>query len=315
MSNHTNPLLVVCGPTASGKSALALFLALRYGGEIVNCDSLQIYRGMNVGTAKPSAVERTAVRHHLFDLLEPSQVFNAGQYAAEARRVIAEITARKGLPVVVGGTGFYLRALLDGLAEGPTRDDLLRSGLAQREQRRTGSLHRILRRLDPTTAGRIHRNDVQKTIRALEICLLSRQPASSLFATAATAPLEGYRMLQIGLDPVRAELHERIARRTKAMFEAGLLKEVEELLRSGVPADAKAFESIGYKETLGLLQGRLTGEQAVELTTIATRQYAKRQLTWFRRDPRVRWLSGFGEEKAIEETAEGWVRDWLAAVA
>lgn len=306
---------MVCGPTASGKSSLALSLALRFGGEIVNCDSLQVYRGMDVGTAKPAAAERMAVPHHLFDILEPERVFNAGDYAAAARRVIGEITARARLPVVVGGTGFYLRALLEGLADGPARDDRLRQGMAVREARRPGSLHRILRRLDAATAARIHRNDVQKTTRALEICLLARQPASLLFTASASAALEGYRVLQIGLDPPRAELHERIAARTRAMFEAGLEREVEELLAHGVPATAKAFESIGYKETLSMLQGCITRDQAMELTTIATRQYAKRQLTWFRRNPQVRWLRCFGEAEEARQSAVSWVNDWCGGEA
>ena len=182
LAAQTNsPLVVVAGPTASGKSALALELALRFRGEIVNCDSLQLYRGLDLGTAKTPPAERRLVPHHLFDILDPQEVTTAGDYAVRARRVLAEIALRGSLPVLVGGTGFYLRALLDGLAEGPRRDDALRARLARMELRRSGRLHRFLRRLDPATASRIHPHDTKKIIRAVEICLLSRRPAAELF--------------------------------------------------------------------------------------------------------------------------------------
>lgn len=306
-----SPLLIVCGPTASGKSHLALALAERFGGEIVNCDSLQVYRGLDVGTAKTPPAERGGIPHHLFDLLTPDEIYNAGQYAADARRIIAAVAARGRLPVLAGGTGFYLRALLRGLADGPVRDEALRERLAQRETRRSGSLHRILRRLDARTAARIHANDLQKTIRALEICLLARRPASKVF-DAGSLPLEGYSVLQLGLNPPRPELHQRIAARTAAMFGQGLLEEVRGLLAEGVPPTAKAFESIGYKEALACLRGDLTPAAATELTTIATRQYAKRQMTWFRREAGIRWLDGFGDDLEILGRAQVMVGSWLS---
>ncbi len=306
-----HPLLVVIGPTASGKSHLALALARRFQGEIVNCDSLQIYCGMDIGTAKTPPAERGGVPHHLFDFLAPGETYNAGQFAADARRAITGITGRGRLAVLAGGTGFYLRALLQGLADGPVRDEALRERLSERETGRPGSLHRLLRRLDALTAARIHPNDRHKTIRALEICLLARRPASQVFAQGSR-PLEGYRVLQLGLDPPRPLLHQRIAARTEAMFAQGLLEEVRSLLQQGVPPTAKAFESIGYKEALACLRGELTRAAALELTTIATRQYAKRQMTWFRRDPGVRWLAGFGDDPRTLALAEEIAGCWLA---
>lgn len=300
----------MCGPTASGKSSLALALAERFGGEIVNCDSLQIYRGLEIGTAKTPPGERRGIPHHLFDLLGPEEIYNAGQYAADGRRVLAELRGRGRLAVVAGGTGFYLKALLEGLGEGPKRDDALRDRLGRREAKRPGSLHRILERLDGPTAARIHRNDVHKTVRALEICLLERRPASRVFASGAQR-LEGFDRLALGLNPPRAELHERIARRTRAMFDGGLMEELQGLLEQGVPAGAKAFESIGYKEALACLRGEVTRDEAMELTTIATRQYAKRQMTWFRRQAGMRWLEGFGDEGRIEGEAVALVEAWM----
>jgi tRNA dimethylallyltransferase len=296
LAAQTNsPLVVVAGPTASGKSALALELALRFRGEIVNCDSLQLYRGLDLGTAKTPPAERRLVPHHLFDILDPQEVTTAGDYAVRARRVLAEIALRGSLPVLVGGTGFYLRALLDGLAEGPRRDDALRARLARMELHRNGRLHRFLRRLDPATAGRIHPHDTKKIIRAVEICLLSRRPAAELFLEGRQA-LEGFRTLRLVLDPQRTALHERIAARTRTMFAAGLVSEVRALLAQGVPVDAKAFESIGYHEATEVLAGRMSEDQAIESTIIATRQYAKRQLTWFRREPLAIWIHGFGDD-------------------
>ncbi len=299
-----HPLLVILGPTCSGKSSLALEVARRLHGEIVNCDSLQLYRGMDIGTAKTPPEERAGAPHHLFDVLEPWEVFSAGAYARAARAVLEEIRARGALPVVAGGTGFYLKALLEGLAEAPPRNEALRARLLDRERTRPGSLHRILRRLDRRTAASIHPNDVQKTMRALEICLALRRPASAVFA-AGKRPLAGYRTLKLGLRPPREALVARIYGRTRRMFEQGLIEEVRSLLARGVPATAKAFESIGYKQALAVLQGRLQPEDAVELAAIATRQYAKRQMTWFRREPGVEWFEGFGDDSQTAAWAVG----------
>lgn len=297
--------MVVAGPTGSGKSHLALALAKRFDGEIINCDSLQVYRGLDIGTAKTPTAERAGIPHHLLDFLDPWAVFNAGDFVKIVRPVLAEVAARGHLPILAGGTGFYIRALVEGLNEGPSRDDELR----QRLLKRKGSLHRLLSRLDPATAGRIHPNDRNKTLRALEICLLARRPASHVFQSVRQK-LEGFRILKIGLNPPRAALHERIALRSRAMFEGGLVEEVRHLLSSGVSADAKAFESIGYKECLQYLNGALTLDQAVELTTIATRQYAKRQLTWFRRESDIRWLDCFGDDPAALQHSCDWIREF-----
>lgn len=308
-----HPLLVILGPTCSGKSSLALEVALRVRGEIVNCDSLQLYRGMDIGTAKTPPAGRGGVPHHLFDILEPWEVFSAGAYGRAARRVLEEIRAREVIPVVAGGTGFYLKALLEGLAEAPSRDEALRARLLERERRRPGSLHRILRRLDPRTAAAIHPNDVQKTVRALEICLQSRTPASRVF-DAGKKPLEGYRILKLGLRPPREELVKKIHERTRRMFGQGLIEEVRGLLKRGVPADAKAFESIGYKEALACLEGRLRVDEAAEMAAIATRQYAKRQMTWFRREEKVVWIDGFGDDPEVVAAAMAQVEAFLREV-
>lgn len=297
--------MVVAGPTGSGKSHLALALAQRFDGEIVNCDSLQVYRGLDIGTAKTPLAERAGIPHHLLDFLDPWEVFNAGDFVKIVRPVLAEITDRGCLPILAGGTGFYIRALLEGLNEGPSRDDQLRERLLTRK----GSLHRLLSRLDPATAQRIHPNDRNKTLRALEICLLARRPASSVFQ-ADRQKLDGFRALKIGLNPPRPALHERIAQRSRAMFEGGLVEEVRSLLAAGVQASAKAFESIGYKECLQYLDGAITLPQAVELTTIATRQYAKRQLTWFRRESDIQWMDWFGDDPAAVERASDWIREF-----
>jgi tRNA dimethylallyltransferase len=295
-------LVAVLGPTCSGKSSLALRLASEFGGEIVNCDSVQVYAGLDVGTAKTPPEARQGVPHHLVSFLRPDEVFTAGDYAAMARQVLGDIAARGRLPVLVGGTGFYLRALLEGLAEGPRRDDALRARLAAREAARPGSLHRILSRLDRRTASRIHANDRNKLIRALEICLLARRPAQAVF-DAGKRGLSGYRTLKIVLDPPRPLLHARIDARTRAIFAGGLELEVRRLLESGLPPAAKALESIGYKETLQMIEGRLSFEEALERTTIATRQYAKRQLTWFRREQDAHWFSGFGDDPEVVRSA------------
>jgi tRNA dimethylallyltransferase len=285
-------MVTVSGPTGSGKSALALDLAERFDGEIVNCDSLQLYRGFDIGTAKTPPSERRGVPHHLFDVLEPQMGYSAGEYARQARTVIAQITARGRLPVIVGGTGFYLRALLAGLPALPGRDEELRSRLLGKERTRPGSLHRLLSRLEPAAATRIHARDVQKLTRALEVRLLTRR---SLPALAQAQPLEGYVNVKIGLNPDRAILHQRLDARVVAMFNCRLLEEVRALLAQGATGAEKPFESLGYKQALRHLRGELTLEQAVASTQLETRQYAKRQWTWFRRDPEIFWIAGFGD--------------------
>jgi tRNA dimethylallyltransferase len=296
--NVDRPLVAIVGPTGSGKSELALKIAQAFSGEIVNCDALQLYRGFDIGTAKTPPDARRGIPHHLIDALDPPTSFSAGDYARAAKEIISGISSRGHLPLVVGGTGFYLRALLEGLPPMPGRHDLLRERLRRREQRRPGALHKLLCRLEPSAAARIHPRDMQKTTRALEIRLLT---GKALPPPAVAVSLSGFRLFQIGLAPERSLLADAIATRTRQMFTAGLVEEVRGLLEQGLSGDEKPFESLGYKQALAYLRGGISLEQAVESTTIKTRQYAKRQLTWFRGDPRIIWFTGFGFEPAIAE--------------
>ena len=296
------PLIAVVGPTGAGKSDLALVIAEKFQGEIVNCDSLQVYRHFDLGTAKVPVTERRGIPHHLLDIADPDQLFTAGDYARAARAALDEISARGRLPVLVGGTGFYLSALLVGLFEGPERDALLRANLSEREVRRPGAMHRILRRLDPDAAKRIHPNDRNKVMRAVEICVLARAPLSELFQTGRE-PLTGYRTQKLGLNPSRARLYETLDERMRGMFDAGLCDEVRRILSLGYSPSAKPFESIGYKQALALVLGQMTEEQAVTDAQRETRRYSKRQMTWFRRDETIVWFEGFGSEPAIQEAA------------
>ena len=296
------PLVAVAGPTGSGKSALALAIAAAFGGEVVNCDSLQVYRFFDIGTAKLPLEEQRGIAHHLMDIANPDELFTAGEYARLARAAIAEISDRGRLPVVTGGTGFYLRALLDGLFQGPARDQTLRDRLAIREERRPGSLHRLLRRLDAESAVKIHANDVPKVTRALEVCLMTRRPVSQMYREGRDA-LRGYRTLKIGLSPDRDALYKSLDIRCAAMFESGLIEEVKGILAMGYPASSKPFESHGYKQALQLLNGELSPKEAVFYAQRNTRNYAKRQMTWFRKEAGMEWLKGFGdvaEAQALE---------------
>lgn len=304
------PLIAVVGPTGSGKSDLALRIAEDFSGEVVNCDSLQIYRHFDIGTAKLPLEERRGVPHHLIDILDPDCVFTAGEYARTARAVLADITSRGRLPVIAGGTGFYLNALLDGLFAGPPRDLALRGRLAARERKRPRSLHRILSRIDSGSARAIHANDTPKLIRALEVTLLTRRPRTEWFASGRDA-LEGFSTLQIGLSPPRHELYERLNTRCERMFQTGLIEEVRGILARGYLESAKPFESHGYKQTIQLLRGELSFKEAIFYAQRNTRQYAKRQWTWFRRDPRIIWLSGFGDSPAVQQQALEKVRAHL----
>ncbi|MFN0167122.1 MAG: tRNA (adenosine(37)-N6)-dimethylallyltransferase MiaA [Bryobacteraceae bacterium] len=295
-------LIAVVGPTGSGKSALALHLCRKFQGEVVNCDSLQLYRHFDIGTAKLAMAEREGVPHHLIDVLEPDEVFTAGEFARRARPILVDISERGRLPVVVGGTGFYLRALLEGLFPGPRRDEDVRTRLSAREQRRPGSLHRLLRRFDRRSAQEIHPNDLPKIIRALEVRVLTGRPMSEWFATDRDA-LTGFRCLKLGLSPNRDRLYERLNQRVVHMFDGGLIDEVAGLLARGVPPEAKPFESLGYRQALQVLRGDLTVKEAIFYTQRDTRNYAKRQWTWFRSDPAVEWLQGFGDEADTLEAA------------
>ena len=305
------PLVAVAGPTGSGKSDLALEIAQRFDGEIVNCDSLQVYRHFDIGTAKLPLDERRGVPHHLIDILDPDEIFTAGEYARLARETIQAISRRGRLPILAGGTGFYLRALLDGLFEGPSRDQSLRDRLARREARRAGSLHRLLTRFDSATARKIHPHDVPKVTRALEVCLLTRCPVSELFREGRDA-LGGYRTLKLGLLPDRDALYQRLDQRCATMFAGGLVEEVRHILALGYAAESKPFESHGYKQALQSIRGELNLREAIFYAQRNTRQYAKRQLTWFRREPGLVWLKGFADTPGIRESALERVASFLA---
>jgi tRNA dimethylallyltransferase len=300
-------VVVVLGPTASGKTALVLAIARRFGGEIVNCDSVAMYREFDIGTAKPSATERAEIPHHLLDCVDPLADVSAGEYARQARRILREIVLReRHLPIVSGGTGLYLRALLEGLFPGPQRSEELRIKLRDRVQKNgTEHLHRILRRLDSSAANRIHANDVPKVIRAIEVCLASRQSSRQNMTELwqqGREPLHGFRILRLGLNPEREILYARINQRAANMFDRGLIAEAERLLAK-YGAQARPFASLGYKQALQFLRGELDRESALSAAQQAHRNYAKRQITWFRRESDVHWLAGFGDDPAIQ--AEG----------
>jgi tRNA dimethylallyltransferase len=307
-------LVALVGPTGCGKSELALRLARRFNGEVVNCDSVQIYRFFNIGTAKLPEECRGGIPHHLIDVANPDDVFTAGDFARLGRPVLHDIAARRRLPLVTGGTGFYLRALLDGLAPGPLRDERLRARLLERETARPGSIHRLLRRIDPPTAARIHPHDTPKAMRALEICLSSRKTATEVFAAGRDA-LQGFGVLKIGLFPNREQLYHRLEARMEAMFSAGLIEETASILALGYAPDSKPFESIGYKQALQVIQGVLSPQDALSDAKRDTRRYAKRQVTWFRRDAGVEIFAGFGDDPAVSESILGRVQVFLAEAA
>jgi len=297
-------VVVVLGPTGSGKTALSLELAARFNGEIVSCDSVAVYRGMELGTAKPTLEERARVRHHLIDVTTPDQPFTAGEYSRQARIALNHIVNRQKLPIVTGGTGLYLRALTDGLFAGPARHEGLRERLSRSHQKRgEGWLHRILVRLDPASAGRIHANDAAKLMRAIEVCLASRKPMSEVLANEAKArdPLKGFRLLRIGLNPPRKALYDRLNQRAASMFPAGLVGETRFLLEQY--GRVKALDSLGYRQAMAVLDGTMSEAAAVEAAQQGHRNYAKRQLTWFRREPEVNWLERFGDETETVQAA------------
>jgi tRNA dimethylallyltransferase len=309
------PLVAIVGPTASGKSSLGVHLARKFGGEVLACDSTQVYRGFDIGTAKPTVVERAGVPHHLLDLVDPDFPFTAGEFRVRALVVLEDLRQRVRLPVLTVGTGLYLRALLEGLADAPARSEELRARLESRaDSHSLQYLHRVLRRLDPEAALRIGSRDRPKMIRAIEVCLLTGRPLSEIHQAGRTS-LEGYHPIKIGLQPPRAALYERIERRVHGMLDRGWLDEVARLVASGVSQNTKPFDFIGYSELHAHLEGTVTLAAATKAISQATRRYAKRQMTWFRKEPLVHWLPGFGEDAAVAAAAEQLVAGQMQAGA
>ncbi len=292
-------LVVILGPTASGKTALSLHLAEKMRGEIVSCDSVAVYRELDIGTAKPSADERSRAPHHLLDIAAPDDLVTAGDYSRAARRAIQEIRERGHLPIVVGGTGLYLRALLEGLFAGPPRSEELRGRLRERAGERGAEyLHKLLRRMDPAAAQAIHANDVPKVIRAVEVSLSARRPMTDLWLQGRD-PLRGFRILRIGLNPDREALYRRINARAEEMFARGLVDEAR-VLRERYGAAARPLSSLGYKQAIDYLDGALSLDQAIAAAQQGHRNFAKRQMTWFRREPDIHWLRGFGSDPEVQ---------------
>lgn len=304
------PLISIAGPTGAGKSDLALEVARRFDGEILNCDSIQIYRFFNLGAAKLTEEHRLGIPHHLIDRADPGDVFTAGDFARIGRPILREIAGRNHLPIVAGGTGFYLRALIDGLAPGPQRNETLRERLLSREKARTGAIHRLLRRYDAASAARIHPNDIPKALRALEICVSARRSATDLFA-AGRDRLEGFRVLKIGLFPDREQLYQRLEKRMEAIFAAGLIEETAAIRARGYPESCKPFESIGYKQALQVLKGEITPGDALFYAKRDTRRYAKRQMTWFRQERDMEIFLGFGDDPSIIAKVAGRITSFL----
>ena len=304
-------LIVLAGPTASGKTALALALAARFPAEVVSCDSVAVYRGLDIGSAKPTAEERILVPHHLIDILTPDEPCTAGHYARLAREAVAGIAQRGRLPIVAGGTGLYLRALLDGLSPAPPRDEALREKLRARADKSPVQLHRILTRIDQAAARTIHANDTPKLIRAIEVTLHARQPITRHWREQGRERLTGYRVLRLGLEPPRPALYERINRRAAAIFDRGLEEETARLVEQ-YGYDCRPLASLGYAQAIEVLRGILSREDAVALCAQGHRNYAKRQLTWFRRDTQMHWLAGFGSDAEIQSRAIALVERYLA---
>ena len=289
------PILAIVGPTATGKSALGIELAVRHGGEIVNCDSTAVYRGFDIGTDKVPVSERRGIAHHVIDVVEPTDLYTAARYARDAVAAIEDIYARGRWPILVGGTGFYYRALVRGLFPGPGANAAMRARLEQTAERRgVEFLHRMLTRVDADSAARIQPRDRKRMIRALEVFFLTGTPLTDHFA-ATVSPLAGYETVSVALSPPMALIHERVARRVDAQFEQGLLDEIRGLLAHGVPESARPFGGLVYRQALEHLHGVRNEADTRELITRENRHYARRQLIWFRKEPNLMWLPTSGE--------------------
>jgi tRNA dimethylallyltransferase len=309
------PLVAIVGPTASGKSALGVWLAERLGGEVVACDSTQLYRGFDIGTAKLCEEEQRGIPHHLIDVSEPHEAATAGGYRQLALAVLEDLRQRGRTPIFTVGTGLYLRALLEGLADLPQRSEELRERLrVSAVEHPAGHLHRILCRLDKEAVSKIAPKDEQKLIRGIEICMLAKRSLSAVHRSGRI-PLSGWQVLKIGLMPPREALLNRIQARTEAMLARGWMKEVQALLACRLAENAKPFDFIGYRELRAVVRGETNLEEAKDTIQISTRRYAKRQLTWFRREPGVHWIDGFGDEGRVQSSALSWLaNEGLGAV-
>jgi len=291
-------ILAVLGPTASGKSSLALALAERHAGEIINCDSTAVYRGFDIGTDKVPAAEQRGIPHHLVDIVDPTAEYTAAHYARDASRIVREVHARGGLPFVVGGTGFYYRALTRGLFPGPGRDAALRQRLTDVGERRgVAFLHRLLRRVDRESAERIQPRDLKRIVRALEVFFLTGRPLTAHFAET-TSPLPDVDVLAIALRLPAAAISARVTTRVDEQFERGLLDEIRGLLRSGVPESARPFGGLVYRQALEHLHGVRDEAATRALIAQENRRYARRQLIWFRKEPNLQWFDGPGDAPA-----------------
>jgi tRNA dimethylallyltransferase len=291
-------VLAILGPTATGKSALALSLAERYAGEIINCDSTAVYRGFDIGTDKISVADRRGILHHLIDIVEPTEEYTAAQYARDAARVIREIHGRGRLPILAGGTGFYYRALTRGLFPGPGRDVGLRARLDAIAGRRSVEfLHRMLRRVDPESAARIQPRDQKRMVRALEVFFITGRPLTMHFAETAS-PIPDIDVVPIGVRLPAAQISERVTRRVDEQFARGLLAEIRTLLARGIPEDARPFGGLVYRQALEHLHGVRDEVSTRALVAQENRRYARRQLIWFRKEPNLVWLDGPGEAHA-----------------
>ena len=313
-SEKSKPIIAIVGPTASGKSELGIEMATGFGGEIINCDSVQVYREIEIATAKVPFAERRGVPHHLIDFVPPEVNYTAGDWAREASQKIEEIEARRKAAFLVGGTGFYLRALREPFFPSPKTDEQLRRRLTEiRERCGAEYLHKILRRLDYQSALKLNERDWPRVQRALEVRLQTGRRMSEQSSARAEPPQCAARIHVLALLPPREELYERINRRTEAHFAAGLVDEVRRLLDKGVPADSSALGSHGYRRVVEFLRGQRTLESAIEQTKLDVRHYAKRQLTWFRRERSVEWFEGFGDQAIVQERVRNRIEEMMNA--
>ncbi len=310
----SDPLIAaVLGPTATGKSALSLALAERFDGEIVNCDSTAVYRGFDIGTDKVPVDDRRGIPHHLIDIVDPTSVYTAADFARDASRIIHEIHACGRLPIVVGGTGFYYRALTRGIFPGPGRDAELRGRLEAIARRRgTAMLHRMLRRVDPPSAARILPGDLKRIVRALEVFFLTGRPLTAHFADTVS-PIAGMEIVASALWLPRADIARRVARRVDEQFARGLLDEIRGLLAAGVPESAQPFGGLVYRQALEHLHGVRDEAATRALIVQENLRYARRQLIWFRKEPNLQWFDGPGDSPAVVAASRRLIEERLAA--